>query len=104
MARPKITITGELRFSQEGLLYPILVGKPPKISPVWVEAMNVEGWPGLGNRPSSPQYTVAYDYALHSDPAYRKAASEFMKRQRREPQQLNQSSFGELDMYPATWR
>lgn len=99
MSRAKITVVGALRFSpDEDLLFSILVGKPPKTQTLWLEVLNVDEWPGLGKRPERPKNAdkaveekwlredAAYHQALHADPAYRQAASEFMDRQRLEPQ------------------
>jgi 5-methylcytosine-specific restriction endonuclease McrA len=67
MSRAKITIVGTLRFSPDkGLLYPTLIGKPPRTQTLWLEVLS----------------------GVPSDPAYRRAYSEFMERQRSKPQQI----------------
>jgi 5-methylcytosine-specific restriction endonuclease McrA len=69
----------------------------------WLEALpNAYEWPGLGafpdiakeeygnaaNRAEWQRACYAYKQALHADPKYRQATSEFLERQSREPQAL----------------
>jgi HNH endonuclease len=67
MSRAKISVVGTLRFSPDkGLLYPTLIGRPPKTQTLWLEVLS----------------------GVPSEPAYRRAYSKFMERQRSKPQQI----------------
>jgi HNH endonuclease len=113
-SKANITIVGILRFSEDdGLLFSH--AKPFQnlgmLEPQWDEALpNWSEWPGLGKCPESPkpqsshmdEWRVAqnrwerdrddYVRALHSDQAYKRAALEFVERQRREPILVKSSS------------
>ncbi|HUO05206.1 MAG TPA: HNH endonuclease signature motif containing protein [Candidatus Binataceae bacterium] len=100
-------MVGVLRLSAEdGLQVSLEVGDPPKT--LWWEALpNAFEWPGLGKYPEFPnskagdkaaqdefeRACTAYRKALHADPAYRSAASDFVRLQQREPQPLELRNF-----------
>ena len=115
MLRPRITIVGTLRLTEEeGLKFSIPIGDPPRT--FWMDAMEVTKWPGPQKYPEDPQIESfqhipgpqrldafnqakeqcerdrkEYYRAVHSDPKYKQAAQEFLEHQMREPQSLIES-------------
>ncbi len=91
MTRTKIQMVGTLRRLEDGgLQYSFRVGKSSGTEALWIEVLpNTNEWPSLGRRPENPESSRKdYDRALHCDPSYKQAASEFMEQQRREPKPL----------------
>jgi hypothetical protein len=99
MATPKITIVGQLRYSEtDGLKASFTIiykkknrmtGKVPEPRTVWLEAMptayNCPGIPPLKDN-AQPGEKEEYFKRVHAEPSYREAASKFLELQRRDPQ------------------
>lgn len=86
MSRPRISLIGQLRYSEtEGLQFSIPCGGRSKSETAWLEALpNADEWPGI----QKTKDRGAYARALHADPSYRLAAKRFLERQCRDPQFL----------------
>jgi 5-methylcytosine-specific restriction endonuclease McrA len=91
VSRPKISLTGKLRYSEaEGVQFSVTVGDRGKERTVWLEAVpSADEWPGIRKTDDNE----AYLRTLHQEPSYRLAAKEFLELQRREPQNLMGSFF-----------
>jgi hypothetical protein len=92
VAKPKITIAGEVRYSEhDGLQGSLTVttGNPPQRKPVWLELLpNAYEWPGIPKVNPQTKDNKEYPKHLHAEPSYRKEAIQFLEAQRRNPQRL----------------
>jgi hypothetical protein len=106
MSRTKVSVVGQLEFSEEQgrLMCSVQVGKSPQLKTAWIDVPlpNAErDLPGLGPAPKQPKTASklaedkfyfareGYDRALREHPNYKDAVSKFIELQDREPASPN---------------